>query len=99
MKGFSLIAVLLFIWIIISYIITGLTFATSIYGIGSFGPAITFGVLGVYAQLTVKYIYFVIINLIMLVIMNLMPTSKHVIAVFALFEIIAVLVEIMEVGI
>lgn len=78
MKGFGVLAIILTIWIILSYIIIGIT---SI-------PFVNFGVIEHYAKLTVKYIVFFVLNLVLFIILSFIPVHKREIGIIIVLEII-----------
>jgi hypothetical protein len=63
MKGFGVLAGLIMLWIIVSYIIVGISYI----------PFVNFGLIENYAKLTIKYIVFFLLNFIMFISLIFVP--------------------------
>ena len=91
MKGTSLIAALLFFWVILAYILVGLMGFSIYYGFGTYHPLafLQTDSLGKAAIWTVKWIYEVLVALFVFLVASFYPNYKVVITMLAFGEVFA----------
>jgi hypothetical protein len=93
MKGTSLIAMLLFFWVILAYILVGLMGVSIPYIVGTYHPLsfLANDSLGKAAIFTVKYILFILAALLTFIVGSVLPNIKIILTLFVFLEVGALL--------